>query len=259
MDTSLPIFFAHANGFPANAYRYFFQCLAPHPVEAIPVLGTAPYQIQSNWHPVAQQVFDTLSQQKQRPVIGLGHSLGAVVLLRVAHLYPHLFSHLILLDPPLFGWKRRYALAFARSIGLAHRMVPIAKQAYRRRDQFKDIDEARQYWAGKKFFQSFHSECFEDYVQASLVPYEAGGLTLRIPKKMEGDFFTLTPWRAVPTQVSMPAHYIIPAGRGVLSKSEKEALPTRFPDFEIHTLSGGHMFPLEKPDETADFIKSLIH
>lgn len=257
MEAPTPIFFAHANGFPADAYRTFFDALAPHPVDAIPILGAAPFEIKKDFHPVVQQVQEAIAARHQAPVIGLGHSLGAVALLRLAVQNPALFSHLILIDPPLFGWKRRYMLWMARSLGLSHR-ISIARKAFKRRDHFADLEEARAYWGSKRFFASFHSACFEDYIQSSLMPAPEGGLTLRIPAQMEGRFFTMTAWRLGDTRVPMPAHYIIPSGQGVLNAEEKLALPRSFPDFEVHTLPGGHMLPLETPEATATFIKGLV-
>lgn len=258
MQAPLPIFFAHANGFPAETYRYFFECLQPHPVDAIPILGIPPYTIQQSWSPLVRQVTDHLQAQHKGPVVGLGHSLGAVVLLQTAALHPERFSHLILIDPPIFGRPKRYMLALIRFLGLSKKVIPIVKKALARRDHFDTQDEARTYWAGKRFFAPFHPNCFEDYVQHSLKKAPEGGLTLRIPARMEGDFFTRTPWKLGPNRVSIPAHYLLPTGPGILLPSEKKSLPKRFPDFHIHHLAGNHMFPLEKPHETAEYIKQLI-
>jgi len=232
--------------------------LAPHQVSYVPVFGVGAYKVRNTWKTLVPELIEDIESRHTEPVIGIGHSFGGVLTLWAAMKRPDLFKKIILIDPPFMSRARRFSIALTALLGITDKVVPIARNAKRRKADFASLDEARNYWKPKFLFRSFHPQCFEDYVQHSLVPSEEG-FTLKIPPSLESQFFSTTPFRIGPANLAMPSYYLYPLQHGVLSgnalaQHKKKFAGTEFIPFE----KGGHMFPLEFPHETADFIKELI-
>lgn len=253
-----PIFFAHANGFPASSYQHFWQYLTPHPVLYEEVLSPGVKPIRRSWREVVPQLIQSIEKQASGPVIGLGHSFGSVLTWMAAQERPDLFQQIIIMEPPFLPPSWRLIIGLLRLTGFAERLMPLAKQALNRKDHFVDRDEAAAYWGSKKFFQAFEPRCFDDYLKHGLREDKEGGYTLTIPKVKEANIFLNAPRRFGDTKVSMPAHYIYASRGNTLPEANVKAQQKRFPSFQFHRWEGGHMFPLEAPEAAAKKVLSLI-
>lgn len=251
-----PIFFAHANGFPADCYQILFEQLKPYPISFIEEFGKNSIRPDS-WKELGEEIITHLEQTQSGPVIGLGHSFGGVGVFFAARKRPDLFSRIILLDPPFFGWKRRWLVAPFQLIGLAEKVVPPAIKALQRKDQFASREEARTYFSQKRFFQTFHPQAFDDYLTHGLIEAN-GGVTLRVSKEKEARYFAVFPSRIGSTSLEVPGHYIIPEGQGIAPPSTLPELQKRFSRFQWDSVPGNHMFPLEYPAETARLLTTII-
>lgn len=250
--------FSHANGFPAPAYHPFFEQLAPYEVSYVPVTGHGQYDTLRSWHSLSEELIRDIENRGGAPVIGLGHSLGAVLTLWAAQRRPELFSQIILMDPPLFPWEMRLVMRGIHALRLGEKAVPIARQALLRKDHFASEQEAYDYWKGKRFFKDFHPASFDAYVRSALKPSEQGGVELLIPKTAEARIFSFTPYEIGNTRLAMPSSYLYAEKGGILNEKQMVRQRRRFPQTAFIGIAGGHMFPLEQPEETAALIKSLI-
>ena len=113
--------FSHANGFPAPVYEPFLRHFSQHDIHAIPVLGEGKYTIRNSWKSLARELIDTIEARQTGPVVGIGHSLGGVATFWAAQQRPDLFSHVFLLDPPIFQWSARMLSGLTRVIGIQSR------------------------------------------------------------------------------------------------------------------------------------------
>lgn len=251
------IVFSHANGFPAESYSYFFEQFSNIPISYVPVLGDQTDSPLRNWRMLVPEIISHITANHQAPVIGVGHSLGAVLTYWAAIERPDLFSRIILLDPPLFSGPKRWFLSFLRITGLASYWNPIAQKALHRRAHFQDREEAHTYWAPKRLFQPFHPRCFEDYVQHGLKADETG-LTLAFPAEREYRIFLAPPFSLGPNTLNLPSHLLYSAGYQVLSPSDIKAMQRYFKHTRFESMNGGHMFPLEFPVETAHRIQQIV-
>lgn len=255
------IHFSHANGIPAGTYRCLFENLAPHTLHYLPVMGAGKYRIKNNWWPLAHELIAEIEQKENFPLVGMGHSLGGVITLLAGQLRPDLFERIILMDPPLLPWSIRRLIRLLNFLGpgINAKFFPLAKKAARRRDFFENIEEARSYWSQKTFFKEFEPKCFEAYLEHGLEPAEGGGLTLRIPKELETRIFATTPHRLPKSPEGVPVHYLYATGLGsIYELGGFEDTMRRYPNFDFIRLEENHMFPVEKPKETAKMIKSLV-
>ena len=259
------IHFAHANGVPSLVYQKLFDALKDEfDVVFVPVLGADQrYSIDNHWKHLTQQVIDSVVEQVQgRPVIGLGHSLGAALSFQAARLRPELFSKVILLDPPLILGKDCLALHLVKSLGLTNildKMSP-AGLSKRRRDHWESRDQAFASLRPKGFYADFDPDCFQAYIDHALIDDPIRGcVKLTIPKDNEVEIFRTNPswWWLPHSKVDVPMHLIAASQGPFIARGYPQILEKKF-GVPFSIWEGGHMFPLEQPEALAIRIKALI-
>jgi pimeloyl-ACP methyl ester carboxylesterase len=227
-------------------------------VRTLPVMGTDPrYPVTDNWPHLVEQVADSIREQCDGPVIGVGHSMGGLCTFMAAHKYPELFRGVVIMDPPVInGWG---ALSFGlmKKLGLSDRITPAGKSAGRR-EIWNSRDEVRASLGKKKFFQAFDPDCFEDYLLFGFTN-DAGGVRLTIPVAAEVAIFRATPHDAWRYRRPLKVPGVL------LSGAQSEFRGTGFAErmarhhHLLHEyVEGGHMFPLEQPLLTAAAIRRTL-
>jgi len=132
----------HANGFCAGTYSPFVRYLLDDlHIIAGDVRGHGGSDLPNlkrihHWNIFADDLKTLIEQTMSPPIIGLGHSLGAVTTYMAAATYPRLFSCIILLDPPIFPRRLLWLVAVMKWLGLAGN-IPLARKARRRRKSFQ--------------------------------------------------------------------------------------------------------------------------
>ena len=258
------IHFAHANGVPSKVYQKLFDALKDQfDVIYIPLIGTDQrYPIDNHWESMSQQVIDSIVQKSQgRKVIGLGHSLGAVLTFKAALERPELFERVIMMDPPLIMGKESLALHIAKTLGLkaVDNMSPAAL-SIRRRDHWESRQQAAELLRPKGFYQDFDETCFQDYIDYALTEDRVrGGVELTIPKMAEVNIFRTNPslWWMPQTKPQIPMELIVASKGPFLARKFPQQVQRKF-GIPFRVIDGGHMFPLEKPIDVAEMIKSMI-
>ncbi|MDF3030892.1 MAG: hypothetical protein K0R03_1450 [Moraxellaceae bacterium] len=251
--------FAHANGVPSACYNKMLAALGKDfEVCMVPVLGTDPqYPVDDNWVSLTEQVADSIRAQADGPVIGVGHSMGGLCTFMAAHKYPELFRAVVVMDPPVINGFAAFSFGMMKKLGMADRITPAGRSAGRR-ELWNSRDEVRASLGKKKFFAAFDPECFEDYLLFGFSNAE-GGVRLTIPVATEVAIFRTTPHNA--WRFRRPLR--VPGA--LLTGAESEFAGTGFGArlARHHRLlheqvAGGHMFPLEKPLETAAAIRQAV-
>lgn len=249
--------FAHANGFPAKTYNEFFKHLDIYDLKYVPIMGHGEFGISPKWKPLGQELIANITTHNQTPVIGIGHSMGGAALMYAAHSEPRLFDKIIFLDPPLFPLRKIRGMNIMRFLGLLDRIGPSGK-AKKRKTHFESYEAAYQYFKPKKLFHHFHPNCLKDYVKHGLIPSKDGGLELAFNAKIEYEVFRTMAHIYGKVAFQMPSYFIYSNQYTVLQPKDIEALKHKFTNTQFIPFSGGHLFPLEQPKETADLIKLLI-
>lgn len=255
---SQPIFFAHANGFPSATYGKLFAALAPHyHVRHLEQHGHDPrFPVDDNWAGLVAELIHHLEEGGE-PVWGVGHSLGGVLHYHAALRRPELYRGLVMLDSPLLTLADRLLIRAAKRFGFIDRITP-AGRTLGRREAFADPDEARDYFAGKSLFRRFDPDCLEAYVRHGLRPAEQG-LRLRFDPATE-----ISIYRSVPHTAPGRAQQLAVPLAMVRGRHSRVVLPhharllRRMPRAEYLSLPGGHMFPLERPQATAELLHQLF-
>jgi pimeloyl-ACP methyl ester carboxylesterase len=257
---------AHANGFPPATYLPLATMLAEtyHVVGlgARPLWpGSSPREIKT-WHVLVDDLLEGLEALQGDGVVGVGHSLGGLTTLLAAVRRPDLFRVVVFLDPVLLPPRWLALVRWVRRLLLPWRS-PLAKGALRRRRVWPDRDAAYEYFKGKPLFASWHDAALRAYVEFGTRPTADGQVELVYPPEWEAHLFDTVPtdvWRFVPRlSASLPALFL----RGECSTVFRPQVQARVARLLPHARcavvpQAGHMFPLERPAETAARIRAFL-
>ena len=206
----------HANGFCAGTYSPFVKYLADDlHVMASDIRGHGASELPSSkpilhWNIFADDLKALIEKAMSPPVIGMGHSLGAVATYMAAAQSPELFSCLILLDPTILPRRMLWAMAVMRIFGFAGK-IPLAKFARRRRQTFQGKKEAlKRFASGRGIFKYWSKDFVEAYLECGLLEKDPQTAVLKCDPELEAQIF-----EAVPLDVWHYAEKIAcPAGCG---------------------------------------------
>ncbi|WP_370655174.1 alpha/beta fold hydrolase [Pseudomonas sp.] len=255
---SQQIFFAHANGFPSGTYGKLFAALAPeYQVTHLEQHAHDPrFPADDNWRNLVDELIHHLKEQPE-PVWGVGHSFGGVLHLHAALRCPELYRGVVMLDSPVLTRADQWVIRAAKRFGFIDRLTP-AGRTLGRREEFADLDAARLYFAGKTLFRSFDPECFDAYLQHGLQKV-GDKLRLRFDPATE-----ISIYRGVPhtspgqaRQLKVPLAVVRGHKSRVVMRHHASSVG-RMPLGESLAMPGGHMFPLERPQDTATLLKNLF-
>ncbi len=250
------IVFAHSNGLGGKTYKYFLEQFAPIKTTFVDKFGTGEYSEIENWENLTVQLIKHIEDNHDKPVIGIGHSLGAAIMFFTAQQRPDLFSKIILMEPPIFSFSKRFIYNLFNKIGIADRFSPAGK-ALKRRDTFPSKTVAYKELRNKGIFRKFDENCFQDYIEYGFRDAE-NGVELDYPKALETKMFQNTPIKISKNKFSIPVHFLYSNRFKTLDEKDVKWWKSSFSNFNFHEIDGGHMFPLEKPEAIGIFLRSLF-
>lgn len=254
------IYFAHANGFPAGSYNKMFTGLRQHGY-AVDYLDqhahNSRFPVNNHWEYLVDELIFELEQRYARPVIGVGHSLGGVLCSFAAARRPELFSSVVMLDSFVLNGAEKVAVSLAKRLGMIDHMTP-AGRTRDRRERWRNVTEAREYFSHKKLFRYFDAECMDDYLKAGLTS-DSQGLSLSYKAAIEVSIYRNMPHR-VPTdyhRFTTPTGLIYGDHSNVMI-SHRVRTAERNTRLIMQKVTGSHMFPLEHPQTTANHIHRMV-
>lgn len=248
------IVFSHSNGFTAQTYRHFLAQLQPNNITTFDNIGMN--QSWKTWRDFVPALIKHIETNHDKPVIGLGHSLGAAITFFAAEQRPDLFSKVILVEPPIFSWNKRMMIWFFSKIGVADKFSPAGKAA-NRRDVFENREVAYKALRNRGIFKRFDENCFQDYIDYGFKAAK-NGITLNYPKALEAEIFRNPPLFFKNPTLEMPTHFIHSKYYKTLSEKDIHWWKKTFKYINFHEFDGGHMLLLEQPEKSAKFLKSLF-
>jgi pimeloyl-ACP methyl ester carboxylesterase len=252
------IHFSHANGFPAETYRKFFNFLQDDfDIRYINIHAHSPdYPVTQNWAKLTQELIDHIGKTYQEPVIGVGHSLGGVLILLAAIKQPKLFRSIVMLDSFLPDNLRSMMILLGKHFGFIDRITP-AGRSKNRRSRWANFEEAVRYFQTKPLFQNFDRDCLRDYVEYGTRKTEHG-IELRFDPTIEYRIFRTLPHnlRRYKRKLKVPSTFIY----GEKSHLLKSVGLHGTKEFGIPCVAtaGGHLFPFEYPQLSAARLREVI-
>ncbi|HLR17901.1 MAG TPA: alpha/beta hydrolase [Alcanivoracaceae bacterium] len=246
--------FSHANGFPGGSYKTFLAPFEEHyHVHAIDKLGHSPkFPVNKGW----TNLIDELEQELAplpKPFVGMGHSLGGVVMFGLARRKPEWFDKVVMLDPPLVNGWLSIPMRIGMAIGLSDKLTP-AGLSKTRRIHWENWEQVEGYFSRRRFFQLFDPRCLQDYLAAGLEEAEDGGYQLRFLREVEVEIF-----RSGPPSVMGRPRLQVPGLLVSGANSEDLFHKASARHCKYHKMAhlfapGTHMFPLENPAEAYGMI-----
>ncbi|RXZ42559.1 alpha/beta fold hydrolase [Crenobacter cavernae] len=251
--------FAHANGFPAPVYRKLIDRLGErYDVGYIDAVGhDSRYPVTDCWPNLVDETVHFIEARYPEPVIGVGHSLGGLLVLFAALKRPELFKSLVILDSPLFGPWRARGLLMAKTFGMIDKVTPAA-QTRRRRAEWPSVEAARHYFSTRRLFAELDPQCLDDYAEFGTVEQD-GVRKLRFEPEIEYRIFRGLPhnYHRYRGLLQVPAAYIVGSRTHVVGESDLAFMRRHF-GMSVLTEEGTHLYPLERPLETAERIHAAL-
>jgi pimeloyl-ACP methyl ester carboxylesterase len=260
--------FAHANGYPPNAYlplfeqlKNKFQVLAMYQRPLWP--GTDPQMIQ-DWEPFAADLKQFLDEQNLSGITGVGHSVGGTTTLRLALEQPERFTALVLLDPvifpPLFTplWNSVFRL------GIPYSVHPLARTALKRRQIYPDRQAIFDSYRQKSVFKRIDDRGLWAYVNAIAGDRPDGQVELIFSSDWEARVYVTGArtdqalWHDL-TRLRPPLLILRGEKSSTFSNYTARLIQNRLPRAVIVNIpQAGHLVPLEKPVQVTSIMQEFL-
>lgn len=247
--------FSHANGFPASTYRQLFEYwrAAGWQVHALDKIGHDPrYPVSLNWPHLRDELVHFVEARATAPVWLVGHSLGGFLSVLAASHRPDLARGLVLLDSPILPPLLGRAVQLAQATGLGRRYSPGAVSR-RRRQLWPDAEAAYQHFASKPAFARWAPGVLRDYIEGG-TESAPDGRQLGFRREVETDIYETLPHHIVRLLRREPLRCPLAFIGGTTSTEVKQvglSATRRLSGGRISWIEGSHLFPFERPRETA--------
>ena len=267
-STGEPLHFLHANGYPPECYRPLLDLFAAR----YRVFGmllrplwphSRPEEI-NDWGPFSADLLEFLSAGEAAPLIGVGHSIGAIVTLRAALQDPSRFRALVLYDPVLFPRFTILQWNLARLLALGNVLHPKITGALKRRRLFDDLETVVRGYRRREVFRYMDEAGLRAYVHGMVEASPDGKYRLKYSPEWEtrvyytGIWHDLDLWRSLP-DLKIPALIIRGEETDTFLASSAHAVQRANPAIRIVTLEKStHLLPLERPQEVFDITCSFL-
>jgi pimeloyl-ACP methyl ester carboxylesterase len=256
------IVFSHANGFPARTYGVLFERwrAAGYAVHAVDKFGHDPkYPVTSNWPKLRDQLIDFIDREVGGPAHLVGHSLGGMLSLLAACRRPDLAQGLVLLDSPVITGWRAHSVQVVKATGLMHRISP-GRVSQSRRHEWPSRDAAHQHYAAKSKFARWDPRVLKDYIDCG-IDETSGKAVLAFRGEVETRIYNTLPHHLPALLKRHPPKCPVAFIAGTQSEEVRQGgleASRRLAGERFVWMEGSHLYPMEKPDATADEVLKLL-
>lgn len=256
------IHFSHANGFPAPIYRTIFaELFDDYEVRYIERIGhDARFPVTSDWPHLVDELLEDVERQYEAPVWLVGHSLGGYLSLMAALKRPHWVRGVLMLDSPVVAGWRASVLRVSQWTGLDERLSPAAATR-NRRTHWASRDEAWRHFHAKPAFARWDERVLSDYVDFGIPQSAADGTrSLAFDRHIEYLIYRTLP-RTLGARLAHGSPVPVGFIAGTHSKEVRQVgleATRRATRGRLEWIDGTHLFPMEKPIETARAVQRVL-
>ncbi|HEX8992033.1 MAG TPA: alpha/beta hydrolase [Anaerolineales bacterium] len=271
--TGEPLHFLHANGYPPGCYHPLIERLATRfrvfGMLLRPLWPGADPTALRDWKPLSEDLRQFLRGNQTGAVVGMGHSIGAVVTLRAALREPELFKALVLIEPVLLSPQHILILRAARALGLAARLDNRINGALRRRRTFDSLEQLFGGYRRREIFRFLSDAQLRSLVEGITRPMPDGRYELTYSPEWEARIYRTGIWNDWDLWgglrgLRIPTLILRGAETDTFFARTAEMVQKRNPAIRMETLSGAtHLAPMEKPEQvfvaTREFVAAADH
>ncbi len=254
--------FSHANGFPASTYRTIFAELADeYEIRHLERIGhDRRFPVTRDWPHLVDELLESVGRQYERPVWLVGHSLGGYLSLMAALKKPQWVRGVVMIDSPVIAGWRSSVLRVSQWTGLDDRLSPAAATRKRRR-KWASRDEAWRHFREKPAFARWDPRMLADYVDHGIPQTDPSG-ERRLAFEREIEYMI---YRTLPHTLGARLAHGAPVPVGLLAGTRSREVrqvgldaTRRVTHGRIEWLEGSHLFPMERPLETARALQRML-
>lgn len=270
-----PLHFLHANGYPPAAYRPLLEMLSSkYTVLAMRMRPLWPEENSKNlkdWLLLADDLEDFLMEQAADKVggnfsapVGVGHSMGATITLRLALKRPDLFRTIVLIDPVLFPPSLTLFINVLSGLGLLDQIHPLVRSTLRRRNFYAKRQAMFDSYRKKPVFSRLPESSLWAYVDSLACDLPDGGVRLCFSPQWEARIYATGGLRDMSLWHDLPSlHMPVLLLRGELSNtfwaSTARLFQRKLPEAQIIALPNTtHLLPLEQPENAFHIIDKFL-
>lgn len=255
--------FSHANGFPASTYRTLFAELADeYEIRTLERIGhDRRYPVTRDWPHLVDELVEAIGQRYERPVWLVGHSLGGYLSLMAALKKPQWVRGVVMIDSPVIAGWRSSALRVSQWTGLDERLSPAAATR-KRRTRWSSRDEVWRHFREKPAFARWDERMLADYVDHGIPQTDPSG-ERRLAFDREIEYMI---YRTLPHTLGPRLAHGAPVPVGFLAGTRSREVrqvgldaTRRIVHGRIEWLEGSHLFPMERPLETARALQRMLN
>lgn len=208
-----------------------------------------------SWKQIAEDLVCLCEKLDLKKPYLAGHSMGGAVSVIAAGALGLEAEKIVLIEPIILP-EEFY------SVGISVEDHPLASKSIKRRNYWRDLNEARTYLESKQLFKNWDRRVLELYLAYGMAGADDGGLCLACHPKQEASLFmggtAFNPWPVI-QNVACPV--LVLEGEHTENKDfidfKKQA--EMFPKGSHREVEGaGHLIPMEKPEYTAFIIKNFF-
>jgi pimeloyl-ACP methyl ester carboxylesterase len=185
---------AHANGYTPASYKQLVSALADHyhvlAMRQRPLWAGSRPEDAPNVQVLVDDLIRFLEQEKLEQIVGIGHSMGAVITMLAARQRPRLFRALVLIEP-VFLMPALIAAITAQPPTLTPDDIPVIRAARNRRQTWPSREEAFAHFRPKKVFADWPDEALWDYIWHGMHKNEAGDIQISYSVEWEVHIYNL--------------------------------------------------------------------
>ncbi|MFP3981199.1 MAG: alpha/beta fold hydrolase [Desulfobacterales bacterium] len=254
-----PLLLLHATGFQPRLWHP----VARHLIDTFHVVapyfcdhrGADPENGGFSWRQIAEDMAAFCEKLNFQVPYVVGHSMGGAVPVIAAGALGMPVAQMVLIEP-IFLPEALYQV----KINVSDH--PLAAKSIKRRNAWRDPQEARQYLKSKPLFQRWDPEVLELYIRYGMVAADTGELCLACHPRREAALFmgsmSYNPWPVIPN-ITCPV--LVIEGEHTENKGfiDYPEVAKRFPHGRHQVVpDAGHLVPMEKPEQTVSIIREFF-
>jgi pimeloyl-ACP methyl ester carboxylesterase len=247
---------AHGTGLCAATWRPFVGALGGRRVLSFDLRGHGDSEKPERGYgtvDLAADVARALARLGLDGPIGIGHSLGAVVLGAVEAAHPGMFRRLVLIDP---------ATGPPASPQFNQRASEMGERTRRKRDGWPSREALLASYRTKETFQDWREDALRAYVDEGTYIDGTGQVRLKCPPAIEAQVFDShgyhDRWSDLP-RLHLPVLLLRGSATHVVGDDLARQILARLPDGRDIVVPGArHFLPMEEPERTAAIVRAFL-